>query len=166
MSRLDSLLRRLEAQEACLRHGARLIAGRPGAVLELGLGHGRTYDHLCRLFPCRAVYVFERQGGARAAGLVPRDRLFIGDIRDTLAAAPARMGGAVALAHCDLGSGHGARDRALACWLGPMLARVVMSTGIVISDQALGAGPLDALPPPPDVPAARYHLYEVRRGRA
>ena len=162
MSRLDGLLRRLEAQAACLRHGARLIAGCPGAVLELGLGHGRTHDHLCRLFPDRPVYVFERRRGARAAACVSEDRLFLGDIRDTLAAARDRIGGAAALAHCDLGSGHAARDRALACWLGPVLATVMMNRGIVISDQALGADGLDALPLPPDVPIGRYHLYQVR----
>ena len=38
MSRLDSFIRRLEAQRACLNNAAQLIAGVPGNVLEFGLG--------------------------------------------------------------------------------------------------------------------------------
>jgi len=53
VSRLDSFIRRLEAQRACLDHAAGLIGGLDGVVLELGLGNGRTYDHLRSLFPSR-----------------------------------------------------------------------------------------------------------------
>ncbi|MGH6887075.1 MAG: class I SAM-dependent methyltransferase, partial [Geminicoccales bacterium] len=49
MSRLDSFIRRLEAQRACLDLAAARIADLPGPVLELGLGNGRTYDHLREL---------------------------------------------------------------------------------------------------------------------
>jgi hypothetical protein len=45
-SRLDSFIRRLEAQRACLDWAAQEIAAVPGEVVELGLGNGRTYDHL------------------------------------------------------------------------------------------------------------------------
>ena len=53
MSRLDSFIRRLEAQRACLNRAADTIRGIDGIVLELGLGNGRTYDHLRALFPDR-----------------------------------------------------------------------------------------------------------------
>ena len=55
MSRLDSFIRRLEAQRACLNQAAALIVGLDGAVLELGLGNGRTYDHVRELFPDREI---------------------------------------------------------------------------------------------------------------
>ena len=61
MSRLDSYIRRMQAQKLCLDHAARLIGTRPGIILELGFGNGRTYDHLRELFPGRKVYVFDRQ---------------------------------------------------------------------------------------------------------
>ena len=51
MSRLDSVIRRLRAQQACLERAAALIRGLPGPVFEWGLGNGRTYDHLCQLCP-------------------------------------------------------------------------------------------------------------------
>ncbi|MDX1738439.1 MAG: class I SAM-dependent methyltransferase, partial [Alphaproteobacteria bacterium] len=60
MSRLDSVIRRLEAQRACLNSAAELVGARVGHVLELGLGNGRTYDHLREILPDREIFVFER----------------------------------------------------------------------------------------------------------
>ena len=51
LSRLDSFIRRLEAQRACLNATPAWIEGLAGPILELGLGNGRTYDHLRRLHP-------------------------------------------------------------------------------------------------------------------
>jgi hypothetical protein len=53
MTRLDSAIRRLMAQRALLDWAAQDIASRPGLVLELGLGNGRTYDHLRERLPGR-----------------------------------------------------------------------------------------------------------------
>ena len=55
MSRLDAFIRRLQAQRTCLGLAADLVAGVPGPVLELGLGNGRTYDHLRELMPDREI---------------------------------------------------------------------------------------------------------------
>ena len=84
MSRLDSFIRRLEAQRACLDHAAQLIGGLPGNVLEFGLGNGRTYDHLRSRFSGREIYVFDRQVAAHPDCIPPSDRLFIGEFLDTL----------------------------------------------------------------------------------
>ena len=65
MSRLDAFIRRLQAQRTCLGLAADLVAGVPGPVLELGLGNGRTYDHLRELMPDREIFVLERQPMAR-----------------------------------------------------------------------------------------------------
>ena len=90
MSRLDSFIRRLEAQRACLDRAAELIARLDGAVLELGLGNGRTYDHLRELFPGRDIYVCERQVAAHPDCVPPADRLLLGDMRETLPVARVR----------------------------------------------------------------------------
>ena len=55
MSRLDSFIRRLEAQRACLGEAVRLAKGIDGFVLELGLGNGRAYDHLREICPEREI---------------------------------------------------------------------------------------------------------------
>ena len=46
MSRLDSAIRRLQAQRLCLNAAVAYVEELPGPVLELGLGNGRTYDGL------------------------------------------------------------------------------------------------------------------------
>lgn len=159
MSRLDSFIRRLEAQRACLDHAARLICRLGGAVLELGLGNGRTYDHLRALFPDRDIFVCERQVAAHPDCIPPTDRLLLGDMRETLATAAARLGGRVALAHLDAGSGDAAANAALAAELTPLLAPLLCAGGIVASDQPLKSLALAALPLPAGIAAGRYHLY-------
>ena len=57
MSRLDSMLRRLTAQRDGLNWAAQQISGVAGDVLDLGLGNGRTYDHLREVMPERRVWV-------------------------------------------------------------------------------------------------------------
>src|SRR5438128_10675975 len=113
MSRLDSFIRRLEAQRACLDRAAELIRDIDGFVLELGLGNGRTYDHLRSLFPDRSIYVCERRVAAHPDCVPPPELLILGDMRETLAAARDRFGGRVALAHCDVRTGEAAAHRAL-----------------------------------------------------
>lgn len=54
MSRLDSFIRRLQAQRDVLDWAADGVEDRAGLVLELGLGNGRTYDHLRERLPAMA----------------------------------------------------------------------------------------------------------------
>ena len=61
LSRLDKLFYRVEAQHACLSWAFEQIADPPGVVFEMGLGHGRTYDHLRINLPDRDIYVFDRE---------------------------------------------------------------------------------------------------------
>ena len=84
MSRLDSAIRRLQAQRACLDTAAGMITGMPGVVLELGLGNGRTFDHLRSRLPERDIYVFDRQVAAHPDCIPRDDHLFLGDLAETL----------------------------------------------------------------------------------
>ncbi len=88
MSRLDSFIRRLEAQRACLEYAVGLVRELPGPVLELGLGNGRTYDHLRQLCPEREIHVFERKVAAHPDCIPEPSRLWLGAIGETL---PNRM---------------------------------------------------------------------------
>ena len=162
MSRLDSFIRRLEAQRACLNHAAALIAALDGAVLELGLGNGRTYDHLRSLFPSREIYVCERQIAAHPDCVPPPERLILGDMRETLPAARARLEGRVALAHLDVGTGDAAANRVLAAELLPLLLPLLCIGGVLVSDPPLAAADLETLPLPDGIAPGRYHLYRRR----
>lgn len=162
MSRLDSFIRRLEAQRACLDHAAGLLAVVDGAVLELGLGNGRTYDHLRELFPERDIYVCERRVAAHPDCIPPADRLLLGDMRETLATARDTLGGRVALAHFDAGSGEAAANRTLADQLLPLIVPLLCGGAVLVSDPQFAHPDLTALPLPRGVAEGRYHLY--RRG--
>ena len=82
LTRLDKLLFRLEAQHISLQWIFREIAGLPGVVFEMGLGHGRTYDHLRTHLPDREIYVLDREIDCFDDCIPPDDRLLLGDIAD------------------------------------------------------------------------------------
>ncbi len=162
MSRLDSVIRRLRAQRDCIDFAVREIAGTPGPVLELGLGNGRTYDHLRESLPDREIFVFERQVKAHPDCIPDDGHLFLGDIMETLPLAIERLGRAAALAHSDIGTGDAAGNAALAAKIAPLMARLLCPGALVLSDQALSVEGWEDLPPPEGVPTDRYFLYRVK----
>ena len=114
MSKLDSFIRRMLAQRDCLNFAAREIEEIPGAVLELGLGNGRTYDHLRQIMPNRDIYVFERDVRSFASCTPPKNRLFVGEVIETLVQAAEILGKTAALAHYDIATTNSEYNRALA----------------------------------------------------
>ena len=162
MSRLDSFIRRLEAQRACLGLAAESIGELNGIVLELGLGNGRTYDHLRELFPERDIYVFDRRVAAHPDCVPPPERLILGDMLETLPAARARLDGRVALAHLDVGTGDAAANRVLAAKLTPLVVPLLCSRAVLVSDPEIASAQLTPLPLPDGVAEGRYHLYRRR----
>ena len=162
MSRLDSFIRRLEAQRACLNAAARLIAGLPGNVLEFGLGNGRTYDHLRETLIGRDIYVFERKVAAHPDCIPPDDRLFLGDFLDSLPRAIAQLGQNTALANLDVGSGDEAASQRLACAMLPSVLQLLKPGGILISDQPVEDPALEALALPAGIKPGRYFLQRRR----
>jgi hypothetical protein len=164
MSRLDSFIRRLEAQRACLGLASAQIAGLPGVVLELGLGNGRTFDHLRELLPEREIFVFEREVRAHPDCIPDPGHLILGDVRSTLPQARARLPAPAALVHSDVGTGEAARNAALAAWLAGVLPPLLADGAWVVADQELDHPALAAQTPPPGIAPGRYFLY--RRGGA
>lgn len=159
LTRLDKAIRRLEAQRAVLDFAAGEIAAVPGVVLELGLGNGRSYDHLRKRLPERDILVFERSVQAHPDTIPPHDRLILGNLEDTLPTARARFAGKAALVHSDIGTGDDARNAAFAAWLGPHIMELVAPGGIVASDQRLDVLAGWATPLPAGVGEGRYYLY-------
>jgi hypothetical protein len=161
MSRLDSFIARMQAQRDCLNFLKPAIDALPGPILEVGLGNGRTYDHLRNLFPRRDIYVFERQVAAHPDCIPPQNRLFLGEAREALPRAARQLGATAALIHTDLGTGDHAANMAMGAWLGPVLDALVGSGGYVLANQPLDVPRWQRLPEPPDVPTDRYFLYRA-----
>ena len=160
MSRLDSFIRRLEAQRACLDEAAHLITELDGDVLELGLGNGRTYDHLRQLFPDRKIYVCERRVAAHPDCVPPAELLLLGDMRDTLHKARELLGGGVALAHLDPATGDVAASRALAAEVAPLIVPLLRPGGVLVSEPAITWQGLSPMALPESVAPGRYNLYQ------
>jgi len=160
VSRLDSFIRRLEAQRACLDLAAHLVRELDGDVLELGLGNGRTYDHLRQLFPDRKIYVCERRLAPHPDCIPPAEFLLLGDMRDTLQVARELLGRRVALAHLDPATGDGAASRALAAELAPLIMPLLRSGGVLVSEPAIARDQLSPIPLPESVAPGRYNLYQ------
>ena len=159
MSRLDSFIRRLEAQRACLDATPGWIEGIAGPILELGLGNGRTYDHLRGLHPGREIFVFERQPAAHPDCIPDAAHLILGDIRATLPGALHRLPDRAALVHNDLGTGDAEATAELADWIASALPPLTKPGAVILSDQALADPRLARQALPAALPAGRYFLY-------
>ncbi len=161
MSRLDSFIRRLTAQKILIEHAVGLIADVPGPVLELGLGAGRTYDHLRTLLPEREIFAFDVVLVAPPDLVPDGHHMIMGEIAETLAFCGPRVGAPAALLHNDIGSGDEIFNAATRAWLAPLVPPRMASGGIVLTSFTMDLPGFDKLPNPPGVAADRYHIYRA-----
>ncbi len=159
MSRLDSAIRRLAAQRACLDAAAKLIANLPGPLLEVGLGNGRTFDHLREILPGRELFALDRHIAAHPDCVPDAKHAVIGDFRETVPSLAGRLGAPAALAHCDAGSGDKQASLELAAWLGPALDPALAGGAVVASDQPMAVPGWQIVALPEGIAAERYYLY-------
>lgn len=165
MSRLDSFIRRLEAQRLVLNWAAAAIADRDGPVLELGLGNGRTYDHLREILPGRAIYAFERKISANPRSMPPPEALVLGEMETTLPAFATRHGRNAVLVHVDATTGVPELDRVHLSWLPGHVAMLAADDALVLSGWDLEHAALCAVPLPDAVPDGRYFAYRRSAAR-
>ncbi|MBX3454155.1 class I SAM-dependent methyltransferase [Ferrovibrio sp.] len=161
MSRLDSFIRRMMAQRAVLDWATGEIASKPGLVLEIGLGNGRTFDHLREKLPNRPIYAFDRADNAHPASKPPADWLVLGEFSESLPAFAQAHPHEAVLLHYDAGLGDTEANREQLGWISDLLPRLAMPGAIVLSDQALENPALQRREPPVDIPKQRYFLYQM-----
>jgi S-adenosyl-L-methionine methyltransferase len=159
MSKLDSFIRRMSAQRDCLDLACDQVKGRQGPVLELGLGNGRTYDHVRELFGEERVFVFDRQVASRPDCTPPADNMIVGDFTETLPSAVSKIGSKALMAHCDIGTGDKAASVALATTIGEMLDKLLADEAMIVSDQPFDRANWQLQSLPEGVAPGRYHIY-------
>lgn len=163
MSRLESTIRRLSAQRDILDEICARLAGMNGPVVELGLGNGRTYDHLRERLPERQIYVFERDPQPNPRSMPPEALLIRGEMEETLAAFTSRNGRCAALIHADVTTGVPERDRSEFRWLAPRICEVALPHALVLSGFPLEDRRLVAEALPDEVPDGRYFKYRYAK---
>ncbi len=156
MSRLDSMLRRLSAQRDGLNWAAEQIADMTGDVLDMGLGNGRTYDHLREILPDRRIWVMDRVLQCHPSSTPPAEDFLQGEAEPMLKKLAAD-GQKIAMAHYDFGRGIKDEDVAEAARLSPLIARVMRPGGLLISGQPLVG--FDQISGPDTIAPDRYLFY-------
>jgi hypothetical protein len=156
MSRLDSFIRRLEAQRRLIAHVRSAIDGLDGPIVEFGLGHGRTYDHLRETFPNRRVVVLDLEAKERHGPLPPPQDLILGDIKET---GRSLIGVGAAFLHSDIGPGDTGKDGGTAVWLPELVPKLLVSGGLALSDEPLPHPQLELLRLPEGIEEGRYYFY-------
>lgn len=167
LTRLERFMARTSAQRACIDHAAARIGTLPGDVWEVGLGNGRTYDHLRDRFAGRDIVVFDREVAAHPECVPPDDLMRLGDFRETIPAEVERRAGRVAVIHADIGTANIDKSRAMGRWLAPHFVRALAPGGFLIGDQpmedaALAPVALAEIDGAGSLPADAYFCYRKR----
>lgn len=144
-TRLERVIARLVGQRCGIDAAAAATAQRPGVVWEVGLGNGRTYDHLRERFPGRDIIVFDRQVASYPDCIPPGAMLRLGDFRDTVPLEAQRCAGSVVLVHADVGSGDIAASRALGRWLTPLFVQAMAPGAYLVGDQPMDDAALEGI---------------------
>ncbi len=165
-TRLERFIARMVGQRNCIDAAALATAQLPGVVWEVGLGNGRTYDHLRDRFDGRDIIVFDRQVASHPDCIPPADLVRLGDFRETVPAEAARSAGTVAMVHADVGSGDIEASRALGRWLTPLFVQALADGGYLVGDQPMIDAALDPIAladvGADDLPSDAYFVYRKR----
>lgn len=160
MSRLDKFIERMSSQRACLNLAAEMISGNAGPVFELGLGNGRTYDHMRQIMPERDVFVFERAVASHPDSTPEDDMLLLGDVYDTLPAALARFGPTAQLVHADLGGHNPAKNDEFARSISPLVEPLLAQGGLMVASDKMYFETLKEVALPADAFPGRCFIYQ------
>lgn len=160
MSRLDSFISRMQSQRAVLDHVRQeRLVGPDGVILEIGLGNGRTYDHLREIFPDNRIIAFDRAVGSHPDSTPAEGDMVLGDIRETI---KQFAGKGVAFAHADIGTAYPEKDAVTLTWLPQSIAAALASGGIAASGLPLDHPDLEPQPLPEGGVEGRTWWYRKR----
>ncbi len=160
MTRLDLFIARMISQRACIEHAIDLTAGMEGPVFELGLGNGRTFDHIRARLPRRDVYVFERAVASHPDSTPADDQLVLGDVFETLPMMLERLGPTVSFAHADLGGHNAQKNDTFARAISPLVEAMMAQGGIMVSSDRMYFDRLTELALPEGAMPGRAFIYQ------
>lgn len=159
MSRLDLFIDRMVSQRACIEDALARTAALDGPVFELGLGNGRTFDHLRDKVGADKVFVFERAIASNPASTPDPDMTILGDVMETLPTALDRFGATARLVHADLGGHNLEKNDAFARQISPLIPPLLAVGGVMVSSDQMYFDTLEELPLPENAVTGRCFMY-------
>jgi hypothetical protein len=166
MSHLDDLIRRFCAQRDMLNaalgllHTARFD---PSLIaVELGLGSGRSYDHLREALGGRTLYAFDFEVATHPGFEPPGACLVLGDILERFPDFARSRESTACLVHVDIGTRDRVTDEHRYAALIPSIARIAVPGAIVVSDRPLPSAALEPASPQAAPGEWPYFLYRRR----
>ena len=159
MSRLEDLTHRFLTQRAALDRAVELIEAIAGIVVELGLGKGRTFDHLRERLPGREIHVFDRELSCEPEYAPAEEFRVFGEIIETLPAFRRRFAGQAVLVHSDLGTRHRGQDMPLVEFVAENLDGLLAPGAVVASDRPMVNAPWVRLPELREMENFPYYMY-------
>jgi hypothetical protein len=124
----------------------------------MGLGNGRTYDHLREIAPDRRIWVIDRILQCHPSCVPPEKDFLQGEAEEMLIKL-AGSGSKIVLAHYDFGFGEKEKDVAEAARLSPLIGACMAPGGVLISGQPLVG--FEQVRGPETVAPDRYCFYKV-----
>ncbi|GAA6180447.1 MULTISPECIES: class I SAM-dependent methyltransferase [unclassified Shimia] len=158
MSRLNSMMRRLAAQAEGLEWANSRVDSLKGDFLDMGLGNGRTYDHLREIAGDRRIWVIDRALNCHHSCVPPEEDFLQGEAEDMLKKM-ASDGTKVALGHYDFGFGDKEKDVAEAARLSVFIKDIMLPGGALVSGQPLVG--FEQVRGPVSVAPERYYFYRT-----
>lgn len=165
-TRLERFIARAVGQRCGIDAAAAATRQLPGVVWEVGLGNGRTYDHLRERFAGREIIVFDRQVASHPDCIPPAEMVRLGNFRETVPAEAERIAGLAAMIHADVGSDDIAASRALGRWLTPLFVQALAPGAYLVGDQPMEDAALEPIALADvgagDLPPDTYFVYRKR----
>ena len=160
MSRLDVFINRMVSQRACIDFAIDETPDLDGPIFELGLGNGRTFDHLRERAGAENIFVFDREIASNPASTPETEQVILGDVRDTLPDALKRFGATARFVHADLGGHNLEKNDAFARFVSPLIEPVLAVGGIVVSSDKMYFDALEPLALPEGAIDGRCFIYQ------
>jgi len=157
------MIRRLQAQRAMLDLANNRLKQVSGVVFELGLGNGRTYDHLRETMSTREIYVFERKIAAHPTCIPDDEHLYFGELLETLGGAVEAHKGNVALVHADIGGPDPDHCARMTDMLNTHIGPALSPGGIVLSDLNITVRGCEKLSLAEGIESGRYFAVQKAR---
>ncbi|MBO9666771.1 MAG: hypothetical protein J7501_08140 [Bdellovibrio sp.] len=164
MSRLDVLIQRMTVQRECLNFLMNELQKKNNeglVAVELGLGSGRTYDHIREGLPHMPFYVFDYKIDCHPSCEPAPEYAILGEIEKTLPPFAEKFQGKACLIHCDIGTKDLDRDNKVYSNLIPLIQKLSNPGTLIASDRPLSAPWLESIELPKDAGKWPYYLLRV-----